>query len=344
MQFTKSEIAEFSYIKDVDGYIFISLGVKVAEGEIVCLTYVPDNHGSKSSLTGERYAKCIFETDVDSVQLLDVSQTVKDKMRSMIVCNPHTQEQFLVLGYSKIAYVFSAQESLSTIMTHQKYLYARPSVQSALTACDEAGIPREIVGIYGGIQALLTNPPKLYDVDLVFNGLKYYPNTITLMSQQGYFVNSELDYADTHEYKAKVTPRRWENSFMRIDDETGCDLRICRRSTDRHSYLKMIARPELADYMSIEIDKAIVINADESLSMCPAYQIQTNNGHTYWVSSLYYCFVGIAKVGDKVKVKGKQLSKDEIAIFSPNCAEEYIEPIDCDPLGIIEANFATARV
>ncbi|QQR52394.1 hypothetical protein IPG36_07630 [bacterium] len=59
---------------------------------------------------------------------------------------------------------------------------------------------------------------------------------------------------------------------------------------------------------------------------------------------LYYCFVGIAKVGDKVKVKGKQLSKDEIAIFSPNCAEEYIEPIDCDPLGIIEANFATARV
>ena len=330
----RASIPAFSYIRDTNDFIFITLGLEINGDLLVGLVYVPDENGKKIyPKTGVRYSRVYFDGHAHELKQIksSVSPNQYRQLQGLRSINPIDGEEYLLLPKNKIVDSSDPMKGLASLMTNPRLKFVIPYFEEALKICKMFDIPEQQVGIYGGLQAGLesvetTNGRKLNDLDLVVYGVDQYSNLASLVQARGSYVTSESKYFEKKDFRALIYPKRWSLSCFLLQKGMGCDVRIGRLPNDRNSYLDAWENISKLVKETVNYEDAEVIDASESLSLPVAYTVKLKDARVLKVVSSYYSFIAVATVGDKVRVSGCMVGSNYLLITSSDPNEHYIIP------------------
>jgi predicted nucleotidyltransferase len=320
-------IEPFVYIRDTAGVIHYVISSADHEGEAGYTTasvYYPDESGeSTHSETGANYVKSVFhgyDSERESV-LKNVPKPSADYVLSLAHQGDISNPQYLFLPTSSIAKRYDPHASLDAILAHEDVQVDSrivDAIGASILAFESVGIPSAALGLYGGLQCgmvkkdLGSNGRSFKDVDILVRGTGYVDGIAELAAKYAApplnRISDPVRFAESR--------RRREIAQFTIPgvESVHCDVRVLRGESDPNDYCDEISM----EPTPITINVARVTNADQSLSLPFAYQIDTNEEGPLRVSGMHYHCLGVAAVGDQVRVQGLRINPNTIILSDPD--------------------------
>lgn len=315
----------YTYFETKSGLICYSYGPAARfDGEhIVCAVvgYFSDKPTSRLQVNTGRYIeKFVYEGNEyigDVVeQLVQAPFEVRERIKRLVRVNPETGERLLVMPCFEILKTYSPHAALEHLMDGTSGLGAQKetAVRKLIDIFGQFDIKQEDLGMYGSLVygAAIESPTKVSDIDILVYGLYNRLKIDKMIAVYGNKDKTNSKYSAINEFFPWRIARERRNdiSQMRFDENIIVDIKTVRKTEDKVSF----------DFQNYEVEQGeleiegIVIDDVEGLTSPSVYKIKST-GKIYIVGTRLYVFVGAAKKGDRVKIKGKKLKgKDMILV------------------------------
>jgi predicted nucleotidyltransferase len=273
--------------------------------------------------------KVVYEGNEGSVNFDERFEKVPNDIKSLFhnytKINPITKEHLLVIPFQDVLKVYSPTEVLDEIINNNSKLDHKRinAVNKILKLLIDYGIEAQNIGLYGSMQLGITHESKIIDIDILLYGLDKYNTLLKISTAQTIKPKLTSKYRSINAISAWSLARENRNRIAKlmIDSNTFADVRIVRSPSQIPSL----------DFQSLEVNLenkiyfGIVTDSSESLSCPSVYKIDIG-GVEYLVGTRLYVFIGAAKQGDKVKIRGNKL-KNKKAILIADGQRDYIKVI-----------------
>jgi hypothetical protein len=314
----------FTYASDAKGVIYYAISAESAEGYIAASVYYPDASGNLTHLdTGNPYTKAVFHGyDSERGSILEkVPQCSAERVLGLTQEGNALYPQSLFLPSFDISTVYNPHTALDVVLAPEDRRVDSRIVDAVGVAVDvfiSAGIPREMLGLYGGLQCGMVksvnaaNGKPFKDVDMLVRGTQYTNNIRELAAE---YTAPPLNHIANPIRRAESQRRREITQFTVPGfSSVHCDVRVLRAENDpNNSQDKILAEPT-----PTTLNGARIVDADQSLCLPFAYQVETEDGRQLWVSGSHYHCLGVAAVNDRVRIQGLRVGEGSIVLSDPD--------------------------
>lgn len=261
--------------------------------------------------TGRGVKKLIYEGNEITVRN-EVLKTYPTKIRNTLVSStvfhPVVNEEMMTFKKSDITKIYSPTKALQEVLNHSSGA-SDNQIKIAQTVVDmfsTVGIKPTQMGIYGSLQAGVSKKTGDNDVDVVIFGLQNYKKVLEVIDAQNkdrVIPPSKYKQFEELENLHIASVNRKRNSKLLLGSLGTSDLRVVESINDTRKI----------DFRNLDISEDIieiegqVIDATESLTTPSVYQVSTTDG-LYTVAARLYVFLGAARAGDRVKVRGRKIN------------------------------------
>ncbi len=269
--------------------------------------------------TGRYVEKVIYEGNEGNLDFDErfshLPKDIKEQLKSYTVLKKETNEKLFIIPYNEVAKVYSPCEALKEVIEGKSALDLRrqEAVMNLIKYLQGSNVSLGEIGLYGSLQIGVIHESDVIDVDTVLYGTHNYEKLLKIVSKQKEKRSIVSKYKSINATSSWKQAREVRDSCAKIylNGNIHADVRIVRKhsETPTFNFQTLDVYPE-----SINLE-GTVTDSSESLCVPSIFKVLSENVE-YNIGTRLYVFIGAAKAGNKVRIRGKKLKNSNSILIA----------------------------
>lgn len=314
----------YTYFETKSGLIGYSYGydARINDKKMTCgfVGYFSNVPGDRIQISTGRYVEKVLWHGNEGNWKFDehfanLPKNITSGFKKFTFVSRMTGERLVSIPGKEILLTYDSSTALKKLRSGEWFFSNKhqDALNKIIEVLLKAGIPFDDIGLYGSAQMGIFSPSKTVDIDILLYGLDKYDVLEKIVATRAHMKIAASKYQSVNEIEnwRLARMKRSQASTIYLDSTTHADIKIVRKPNDQL----------LFNFQNISVSRddieitGEVTNATESLSVPTVFEIQNHNGK-YIVGTRKYVYIGAARLGDKVIVRGRQVNNSNTILLA----------------------------